>query len=261
MCSAVIPSSLQRWATSWAANMAAYGDDSSLSAFTFIPPVTRQMVSLGMMGKWVTTQTHLRFMTTNETITAQLPWCFGDKNIHRQWAGSEVMWLTFQKDQWHGRRCRWRRRRCDRRQTRSLLQPPEGRGWWPAPPSSPSLYEEPLSESKKRNEVSRREEEENQAEEQQQGGGRDSDLSSIPSWTTVLSDSFLLLVLQTNLFHFHSVFDQRQPSNLELTGPTNGPVDQRSDWGQFLSHELLLNQNNTNQRLLRCGVRSTADGT
>lgn len=46
ICSAVIPSSLQRWATSWAANMAAYGDDSSLSAFTFIPPVTRQMVSL-----------------------------------------------------------------------------------------------------------------------------------------------------------------------------------------------------------------------
>lgn len=46
MCSAVIPSSLQRWATSWAANMAAYGDDSSLSAFTFIPPVTRQIVSL-----------------------------------------------------------------------------------------------------------------------------------------------------------------------------------------------------------------------
>lgn len=46
ICSAVIPSSLQRWATSWAANMAAYGEDSSLSAFTFIPPVTRQMVSL-----------------------------------------------------------------------------------------------------------------------------------------------------------------------------------------------------------------------
>lgn len=46
MCKAVIPSSLQRWATSWAANMAAYGEDSSLSAFTFIPPVTRQMVSL-----------------------------------------------------------------------------------------------------------------------------------------------------------------------------------------------------------------------
>lgn len=46
MCRAVIPSSLQRWATSWAANMAAYGDDSSLSAFTFIPPVTRQIVSL-----------------------------------------------------------------------------------------------------------------------------------------------------------------------------------------------------------------------
>lgn len=46
MCRAVIPSSLQRWATSWAANMAAYGEDSSLSAFTFIPPVTRQIVSL-----------------------------------------------------------------------------------------------------------------------------------------------------------------------------------------------------------------------
>lgn len=47
MWRAVIPSSLQRWATSWAANMAAYGEDSSLSAFTFIPPVTRQIVSLG----------------------------------------------------------------------------------------------------------------------------------------------------------------------------------------------------------------------
>uniref|UniRef100_A0A3Q2NTG6 Rab proteins geranylgeranyltransferase component A 1 n=1 Tax=Fundulus heteroclitus TaxID=8078 RepID=A0A3Q2NTG6_FUNHE len=36
----------QCFSTSCAANMAAYGDDSSLSAFTFIPPVTRQMVSL-----------------------------------------------------------------------------------------------------------------------------------------------------------------------------------------------------------------------
>jgi hypothetical protein len=36
---------LQRSATSWAANMAAYGDDSSRSALTFMPPVTRQMVS------------------------------------------------------------------------------------------------------------------------------------------------------------------------------------------------------------------------
>ena len=32
-------------ATSCAANIAAYGDDSSLSAFTFIPPVTLVMVS------------------------------------------------------------------------------------------------------------------------------------------------------------------------------------------------------------------------
>lgn len=47
MCRAVIPSSLHLWATSWAANIAAYGEDSSRSAFTFIPPVTRQMVSLG----------------------------------------------------------------------------------------------------------------------------------------------------------------------------------------------------------------------
>lgn len=46
MCRAVMPSSLHLWATSWAASMAAYGEDSSLSAFTFIPPVTRQMVSL-----------------------------------------------------------------------------------------------------------------------------------------------------------------------------------------------------------------------
>lgn len=47
MWRAVMPSSLHLWATSWAANMAAYGEDSSRSAFTFIPPVTRQMVSLG----------------------------------------------------------------------------------------------------------------------------------------------------------------------------------------------------------------------
>jgi hypothetical protein len=31
--------------TSWAANMAAYGEDSSRSALTFMPPVTREMVS------------------------------------------------------------------------------------------------------------------------------------------------------------------------------------------------------------------------
>ena len=46
MCRAVMPSSLQRAATSWAANMAAYGEASSRSALTFIPPVTREMVSL-----------------------------------------------------------------------------------------------------------------------------------------------------------------------------------------------------------------------
>lgn len=36
---------LQRSATSWAANIAAYGELSSLSALTFIPPVTREIVS------------------------------------------------------------------------------------------------------------------------------------------------------------------------------------------------------------------------
>lgn len=46
MCSAVIPRSLHFSATSWAANIAAYGDASSLSAFTFIPPVMRTIVSL-----------------------------------------------------------------------------------------------------------------------------------------------------------------------------------------------------------------------
>lgn len=45
MCKAVTPTSLQRAATSWAANIAAYGEDSSRSALTFIPPVTRTMVS------------------------------------------------------------------------------------------------------------------------------------------------------------------------------------------------------------------------
>jgi len=43
---AVIPTSLHLAAQSWAANMAAYGEDSSRSALTFIPPVTREMVSL-----------------------------------------------------------------------------------------------------------------------------------------------------------------------------------------------------------------------
>jgi len=38
MCSAVIPSSLHFSATSCAASIAAYGDDSSRSAFTFMPP-------------------------------------------------------------------------------------------------------------------------------------------------------------------------------------------------------------------------------
>lgn len=46
MCSAVMPSSLHFAATSCAASIAAYGDDSSRSAFTFIPPVTLQIVSL-----------------------------------------------------------------------------------------------------------------------------------------------------------------------------------------------------------------------
>ena len=45
MWRALIPNSLQRMATSCAANMAAYGEDSSRSALTFIPPVTRVMVS------------------------------------------------------------------------------------------------------------------------------------------------------------------------------------------------------------------------
>merc|ERR1712080_310861 len=45
MWRAVMPSSLQRTATSWAASIAAYGEDSSRSALTFMPPVTREMVS------------------------------------------------------------------------------------------------------------------------------------------------------------------------------------------------------------------------
>lgn len=46
ICKAVIPSSLHLAETSCAANIAAYGDDSSRSALTFIPPVTRTIVSL-----------------------------------------------------------------------------------------------------------------------------------------------------------------------------------------------------------------------
>ena len=44
MCNALIPNSLHLTATSWAASMAAYGEDSSRSALTFIPPVTRVIV-------------------------------------------------------------------------------------------------------------------------------------------------------------------------------------------------------------------------
>lgn len=54
--------------------------------------------------------------------------------------------LTCPTDQWRGQRCRWRRRRCGTRRKHFLLRPPVDPGWWPAPPSFPSLYEEPLSE-------------------------------------------------------------------------------------------------------------------
>jgi hypothetical protein len=46
MWTAVIFSCLSLFTTSIAANIAAYGEDSSLSDFTFIPPVTRASVSL-----------------------------------------------------------------------------------------------------------------------------------------------------------------------------------------------------------------------
>ena len=46
MWRALMPRVLHFSATSCAANMAAYGEASSLSALTFIPPVTRAMVSL-----------------------------------------------------------------------------------------------------------------------------------------------------------------------------------------------------------------------
>lgn len=51
MCRTVMPSSLHLWATSWTANMAANREDSSASAFTFILPITQQMVSLP--ERWV----------------------------------------------------------------------------------------------------------------------------------------------------------------------------------------------------------------
>lgn len=60
---AVIPRSLTFSATSWAANIAAYGDDSSRSALTFMPPVIRQMVSLPLRSvtcyKWQMTKTSM----------------------------------------------------------------------------------------------------------------------------------------------------------------------------------------------------------
>ena len=71
---------------------------------------------------------------TVQTVVRLLPW-------RRRTDGRS---LTSLRDRWRGRRCRWRRRRCDRRQKRSLLQRPEDQDWSPAPPSSPSLYEEPL---------------------------------------------------------------------------------------------------------------------
>eukprot|EP00879_Flechtneria_rotunda_P008125 GHRR01008510.1.p1 GENE.GHRR01008510.1~~GHRR01008510.1.p1 ORF type:complete len:101 (-),score=11.70 GHRR01008510.1:648-950(-) len=46
MDSAVMPSSLLFAAMSWVANIAAYGEDSLRSAFTFMSPVTRTRVSL-----------------------------------------------------------------------------------------------------------------------------------------------------------------------------------------------------------------------
>lgn len=49
MCRAVMPQYLHRSATSCAANIAAYGEASSRSALTFMPPVTRTMVSLDML--------------------------------------------------------------------------------------------------------------------------------------------------------------------------------------------------------------------
>ena len=68
MWRAVIPSSLHLWATSWAANMAAYGEDSSRSAFTFIPPVTRQMVSLGTKAQDPLFLTHRGFRVHYHTL-------------------------------------------------------------------------------------------------------------------------------------------------------------------------------------------------
>jgi hypothetical protein len=48
MCSAVMFNSLQRSATSWAASIAAYGDDSSRSAFTFMPPEDTTATHVGV---------------------------------------------------------------------------------------------------------------------------------------------------------------------------------------------------------------------
>ena len=40
-----MPSSLHLWATFGESNMAAYGESSPQSAFTFLPPVTQQIAS------------------------------------------------------------------------------------------------------------------------------------------------------------------------------------------------------------------------
>jgi hypothetical protein len=50
MCIAVIPLSLAASAANDAARIAAYGEDSILSAFTTIPPDAREMVSAPEMS-------------------------------------------------------------------------------------------------------------------------------------------------------------------------------------------------------------------
>lgn len=135
MCRAVMPSSLHLWATSWAASIAAYGEDSSLSAFTFMPPVTRQIVSL-----WIKVDGH-----TISKIKDLTPMAITAKSESKQahvhyfsmtwinlWSLKTVSFtcvLTCQRGQSHARRCRWRMRRCGKHRKHSRLRRPGDPGW------------------------------------------------------------------------------------------------------------------------------------
>ena len=136
-------------ATSWAANIAAYGEASSRSAFTFIPPVIRTIVSLRkMIVKIRLHHTKSRLKNTplpsKETTAAiasyskvySLEFFVQNKGkpllstvtkyLHKT-ATMVVLFLrrTFPTNQWHVRRYHWTRQRCALRRKHFHLRPLE----------------------------------------------------------------------------------------------------------------------------------------